>query len=153
RSVDAAHHLGDERDPIVLEDGAEVVREDPVGRGEVSLLLQVTDERPRDTQPVAGGALDLAPALDEEPVDRGADGPVAEERDRDVDARHQTSAPRRPCLPASARSSAPTCSSCPPAALRRASSNRGRPASSSANSSRAKAPLRSSARSSASVSV
>ena len=86
--LDPAHHLGDERDAIVLQDRPEIRRQDPVGRGEVALLLEVADERARHPQPVSRRALDLLAVLDEEAVDRCADGPVAEERDGDVDRWH-----------------------------------------------------------------
>ena len=76
--LDAAHHLGDERDRVVLQDGLEVGREDSVAGRVVALLVSVTDKRARDPQPVAGSPLDLVGALYQEPVDGSADRAVTE---------------------------------------------------------------------------
>ena len=76
--LDAAHHLGDERDRVVLQDGLEVGREDSVADRVVTLLVRVTDERARHPQPVAGRPLDLVGALYQEPVDGRADRAVTE---------------------------------------------------------------------------
>jgi hypothetical protein len=53
---------------------------------EAALARRITDERAQDTQPVAGRALDVVGVLDEQSIDRGADGPVAEKADADLRA-------------------------------------------------------------------
>ena len=45
RGLEPAHHFGDERDRVVLEDLGEVGREDAVGRREIALSAGVADER------------------------------------------------------------------------------------------------------------
>ena len=86
--LEAAHHLGDERDRAVVADLGEVRRDDAVGGREVAFAVGVADERLHDAQPVAGRALDLVAALREHAVDRGTDGAVAEQRDGNVDRSH-----------------------------------------------------------------
>jgi len=69
----------------VVEDRAEVGGEDALRRGVRAFAARVADERLNDPKPVARGALDLAAALPQQPVDRRADRAVAEEGDGDVD--------------------------------------------------------------------
>ena len=76
--LDAAHHLGDERDRVVLQDGLEVGREDSVVDRVVTFLVRVTYEGACHSQPVAGSPLDLVGALYQEPVDGCADRAVTE---------------------------------------------------------------------------
>ena len=76
--LDSAHHLGDERDRVVLQDRPKVGREDSVAGRVVTLLVRVTDKRARDSQPVAGSPLDLVGALYQEPVDGRTDRAVTE---------------------------------------------------------------------------
>jgi hypothetical protein len=75
---DAAHHLGDERDRVVLQDRPEVCGQDAVGDRVITLLVGLTDERASDAEPVPGRALDLFGAFHEQPVDGRADRAVAE---------------------------------------------------------------------------
>ena len=56
--------------------------------GKLARLVGVADERLDDAQPVAGRALDVVRLLVQQAVDRGADGAVAEQCDRDVNRRH-----------------------------------------------------------------
>ncbi len=77
--VDAAHHLGDDRDRRVVEHVGDVGREHVVRDREAARLVGVADERLDDAQPVAGRALDVVRLLDQQAVDRGADGAVAEQ--------------------------------------------------------------------------
>src|SRR5581483_7713269 len=91
--LDAAHHLGDDRDRRVADDVGEARRQHAVRRPERALLAEVADERLDDPEPVPGRPLDVVRLLVEQAVDRGADRAVAEQRDRDVNGRH---APPRP---------------------------------------------------------
>ena len=82
--IKPAHHLRDDANRGVVAHGREVRREDAVGGRKRALLVRVADEGADDPQPVAGGALDLIGALDEQAVDRSADRAVAEECHPDV---------------------------------------------------------------------
>ena len=83
--LEPAHHLGDDRDLGVVADLGEVGRGRDVA---VALLRRVADERADDAQPVPGRALDVGRLVAQEPVDGGADRPVAEQGNRNVDGRH-----------------------------------------------------------------
>src|SRR5581483_5536893 len=89
--VEAAHHLGDDVDPLVVAERREVVRQHAIRYGELPLLRRVAYERAHDPQPVPGRPLDLVAALGEHPRDRRADGAVAEEAYADVNGRHAVS--------------------------------------------------------------
>ena len=91
--LDAAHHLGDDRDVGVVDDVAHVGRQHPAVGREAPLEVEVADERLDDAQPVAGRALDVVRLLVEQPVDRRADGAVAEQCYRDVNRRHAPPGP------------------------------------------------------------
>ena len=84
RRLEPAHHLGDDVDRRVVADRREVGRQHAVGGRERRAPSPGPDERANDAQPVAGRALDLVAALGQHPVDRRADGAVAEECDADV---------------------------------------------------------------------
>ena len=90
------------RDLGVVEDLGEVGRQHARRGREVRSFAQVADERRDDAQPVAGRALDVVGLLLEQPVDGGADGAVAEQRDGNVDRRHAPTLPESsdelPCL-------------------------------------------------------
>ena len=79
--LEAAHHLGDDGDLGIVRDLGEVVGEHSARRAVLTLLSDVANERLDDAQPVAGGALDVVCGFRQETVDRGADRPVAEQRD------------------------------------------------------------------------
>ena len=59
-----------------------------VGDVGAAILRRVADERADDAQPVPGRPLDVGRLLAQEPVDRRADRPVAEQGNRNVDGRH-----------------------------------------------------------------
>ena len=84
--LEPAHHLGDDADRRVVAHGCELGRQDVGSRVEAALECRVADERAHDAQPVPGRALDVVRVLDEQPVDRGADRPVAEKADADLGA-------------------------------------------------------------------
>ena len=65
-------------------DVLDVGREHAAVDREAARLVRSADERLHDAQPVAGRALDVVGLLVQQPVDRGADGAVAEQGDRDV---------------------------------------------------------------------
>jgi hypothetical protein len=79
--VEAAHHLGDDGHGGVVADGGEVGRQDALARLVRALLRRLADERSHDPEPMTRRALDLVAALDEQPVHRRADRPVAQQRD------------------------------------------------------------------------
>ena len=82
--IEPAHHLRDDAiDGSSRTAAKSVVRTPSVGR-ERPLLVRVANEGADDPQPVAGRPLDLVGALDEQAVDRGADGAVPEKGDADV---------------------------------------------------------------------
>ncbi len=88
RRLDAAHHLGDDRDRVVLDDRGEVGRQDTFRGRKAAVLLDVTHERLDHAEPVAGRPFDVICGFDEKPVDRRAHGAVPEQRDRNVNRRH-----------------------------------------------------------------
>jgi hypothetical protein len=89
--LDPAHHLGDDVDARVVAQRGEVVCEHALARREAAFLRRIAHERAHDGQPVPGRALDLIPALGEDPRDGRADRAVAEEPYADVNGRHAVS--------------------------------------------------------------
>ena len=90
--LEAAHHLGDDRDRGVVADRSEVGRQHAVVRLELALLVDVPHERAHEPEPVPGRALDVVSAVGQQPRYCAADRPVPEQGNRNVN-RH--SAPRR----------------------------------------------------------
>ena len=86
--LEAAHHLGDDGDRVVLEDVFEPRRQDAGRGGEVSLLLEIPHERAHDSKPMPRGTLDVVGVVLEKAADGGADRAVAEKRYRDVNRAH-----------------------------------------------------------------
>ena len=125
--LDAAHHLGDDRDRRVVEDLAKFVVSTPAAGVKSRSFSTSRTSALTTPQPVAGRALDVVGVLVQQKVDRRADGAVAEQRDGNVNRRHAP--PREPSAPPSARSRAPTCSISVLASLarvaRRSSAGRG----------------------------
>ena len=125
--VEPAHHLRDDGDRRVVADRCEVRRQHAGLRREPrSLPASRTSARTtRSRCPVARSI--SSAAVDEEAVDRGADGAVAEQRNRNVNRRHAP--PRLPRGVMSARSSLPTARSAlrPPARAARRAAARLRP--------------------------
>ena len=99
--VEPAHHLGDDGDLGVVADLGEVGRRP--APSVAAILRRVADERPHDAQPVPGRPLDVGRLVAQQPVDRGADRPVPEQRNRNVDRRHAATVPQ-PSTRASRRS-------------------------------------------------
>jgi len=77
--LDPAHHLGHERDRRVVADLGGIGRQHARLGREPALLPGVAHERPHDPQSVPRRPLDVARALAQQPVDRRADSPVAEQ--------------------------------------------------------------------------
>ena len=92
--LEAAHHLRDDGDLGIVRDLGEVVGKHSARGTVLTLLADVANERLDDAQPVAGGAFDVVCRFRQEPVDRGADRPVAEQGDLGVNRRHEP--PRSP---------------------------------------------------------
>ena len=92
RRRQAAHHLRDDRDRLVVADHGEVRRQHAVVGLELTLLVDVTDERAHEPEPMPGRALDVLCAVGQEPRYRAADRPVPEECDRYVN-RHSALRP------------------------------------------------------------
>ena len=88
RRIDASHHLRHEPDRAIRTNRREVFGEHARPGFSCTRLRRVPYERPDDPQAVAGGPLDLVALLLEQPVHRGADGAVAEQRYGHVDGRH-----------------------------------------------------------------
>ena len=80
RRFDAAHDLGHDLDRRVVADVLEAVGQQP-GRCALALAARVAHERAHDPDRPAGNALDDVCALAQQPVDRRADGAVAEQAD------------------------------------------------------------------------
>ena len=87
RRLDAAHHLGHDLDRRVVADVLEAVGEQ-AGRRALALARGVAHERAHDAHGPAGHALDDVRALAQQPVDRRADGAVAEQADAERFAGH-----------------------------------------------------------------
>jgi hypothetical protein len=92
--IEPAHHLRDDRDRVVLEDGRKVVGEHPARGWVFTLLSGVADERLDDAETVTGRPLDVGRGVGQQAVDRRADRPVAEQGDGNVNGRHEP--PRLP---------------------------------------------------------
>ena len=138
RRIDAAHHLGDDGDRRVVRDLAEVRGEHPARRRVITLLPGVADQRLDDAQPVPGRALDVVRRVGEEPVDRRADGAIAEQRNRYVNRRHEP--PRLPRGRSARAAAHPLSRSASRRAPHGARPSAGCPRSISATQSRAKVP-------------
>ena len=92
RRLEPAHHLGDDRDLRVVADLGEVGRRRR--RSVAAIAFRVADERLHDSQPVPGRPLDVRRLLAQQPIDRGTDRPVPEQRNRNVYRRHAATVPQ-----------------------------------------------------------
>ena len=107
--LDAAHHLGDDGDRVVVGDRREVGRQHAVRGGKAAVLLDVAHERLHHAEPVAGRPLDVVCGFDEEPVHRRADRAVARAARPERQSTPCASETSRCCSP---RNSRPTTSIC-----------------------------------------